>query len=128
MEEKGLVLCDSDVLIEVLDRNNQKIIRTLDSFGTENLCISSVSFSEILFGSKNKQHQQSLQSKLATFLLIELTPLIDNCHRDLIITYSLSHGLQVQDALIAATALVFDIPLYTLNAKDFKFIKGLRLI
>jgi len=128
MEEKGLVLCDSDILIEVLDRNNQKIITALNSFGTENLCISSVSFSEIIFGSKNKQHQQLLESKLKTFLLINLTSFIDTTHQELILKYSLSHKLQMQDALIAATALTFDIPLYTLNAKDFKFIKGLKLI
>ncbi len=128
MEETSLVLCDSDVLIEVPDRNNREIIKSLDSFGTENLCISSVSFSKILFGSKNIEHQKSLQEKRSTFLLVDLTPPIDASHRDLTVTYSLSHGLQLQDALIDATALVFDIPLYTLNAKDFKFIKGLRFI
>lgn len=31
------------------------------------------------------------------------------------------------DALIAATAIAYDLPLYTLNPRDFQGIKGLRL-
>jgi predicted nucleic acid-binding protein len=42
-------------------------------------------------------------------------------------TYSLSHKLSLPDALIAATALVHDLKLYTLNVKDFRFIAGLEL-
>jgi predicted nucleic acid-binding protein len=42
-------------------------------------------------------------------------------------TYSLSHKLSIPDALIASTALVHKIDLYTLNLKDFRFIEGLNL-
>ena len=41
--------------------------------------------------------------------------------------YFLSHKLAIPDALIAATALVNSISLYTLNAKDFRFIEGLTI-
>jgi hypothetical protein len=41
--------------------------------------------------------------------------------------YSLSHKLSLPDALIAATALVYDVPLYTMNLKDFRFIPKLKL-
>lgn len=41
--------------------------------------------------------------------------------------FSLSHNLTLPDAFIAATAIFHDIPLYTLNKKDFRFIPGLRL-
>ena len=41
-------------------------------------------------------------------------------------TYSLSHKLTIPDALIAATAIVHDIELYSLNLKDFRFITGLN--
>ena len=43
------------------------------------------------------------------------------------ITYAISHGLRVADAFIAATTLANDCELYTLNKKDFVFIKGLKL-
>lgn len=41
--------------------------------------------------------------------------------------YSLSHKLTIPDALIASTALVKNLALYTLNIKDFRFIEGLSL-
>jgi len=41
--------------------------------------------------------------------------------------YSLSHRLSIPDALIASTAIVNDLELFTLNLKDFRFIKGLKL-
>jgi hypothetical protein len=39
----------------------------------------------------------------------------------------LSYKLSVLDALIAATSIRNDLPLYTLNIKDFRFISDLRL-
>ena len=42
-------------------------------------------------------------------------------------SYSKSHGLQIPDAIIAATALSFEMKLFTLNLKDFKYIDGLNL-
>jgi hypothetical protein len=41
--------------------------------------------------------------------------------------YALSHRLNLPDALIAATALRYNLSLYTLNIKDFRFIEGLSL-
>ena len=43
-------------------------------------------------------------------------------------TYALSHGLQIPDALIAATALAFNIPLLSKNQRDYRFIVGLSLL
>ncbi len=42
-------------------------------------------------------------------------------------TYSLSHKLSIPDAIIAATALVHKIELYTRNTKDFRFITDIAL-
>lgn len=37
------------------------------------------------------------------------------------------HGMRLPDALIAATALEFDLSLLTRNRRDFEFVVGLRL-
>ena len=47
--------------------------------------------------------------------------------KELIMSYSSSHGLLMGDAFIAATALTMDIELFTFNKKDFRFIKHLNL-
>jgi predicted nucleic acid-binding protein len=52
---------------------------------------------------------------------------ISNQFINLMETYSLSHKLNIPDAIIASTALVQNIKLYTLNLRDFCFIQGLEL-
>jgi predicted nucleic acid-binding protein len=47
---------------------------------------------------------------------------------ELIKTYSKSHNLNLPDALIAATAIIKQMPLITLNLKDFKYIDELEII
>jgi len=41
--------------------------------------------------------------------------------------YKLSHGLDMPDSLIAATAIELDMSLFTYNKRDFRFISGIRL-
>jgi tRNA(fMet)-specific endonuclease VapC len=128
MEKEELVVCDSDVLIEVLDRSNNSIENRLIELGTDKLSISSITYSEVVFGAYDKQHQKKLINRLNNFILIEIDSPIDFIHRELIKKYSLSHKLSIQDAIVAATALKDNYSLYTLNKKDFKFIEGLKLI
>ena len=58
--------------------------------------------------------------------IVPVDVLVCNKFIELIEIYSLSHKLSIPDALIAATALIHNIDLYTLNLKDFRFIKGLN--
>lgn len=128
MEEKSLVVCDSDVIIEFFDRDNRTVEDRLVEMGRGNLCISSVTYSEIIFGAKDRAHLNALLKGLESFILLEIDQRIDLIHRELIKKYSLSHKLSIQDALIAATALDFGFKLFTLNKKDFRFIEGLDLM
>lgn len=59
--------------------------------------------------------------------IINTTEAISLKALELLERYSLSHKLDVPDAFIAATSIVMDIQIYTLNLKDFKYIDGLRL-
>jgi tRNA(fMet)-specific endonuclease VapC len=128
VEEEELVVCDTNILIEVIDRNNVEMIGALIDIGSTRLCISSISYSELIIGARNKTHLSKLVKELSRFPVLLLNPSIDLHHRKLLLQYSLSHGLSIQDALIAATAIDSGYKLFTLNKKDFKFIKGLRLI
>lgn len=38
------------------------------------------------------------------------------------------YGINIVDAIIAATAAVYEFPLTTLNSKDFEKIKGIKLL
>ncbi|MEN8122483.1 MAG: PIN domain-containing protein [Bacteroidota bacterium] len=45
---------------------------------------------------------------------------------DLMLEYTLSHNLDLPDALIASTAIIYDLELYTLNKKHFRYIDNLK--
>ncbi|MEY4904394.1 MAG: hypothetical protein RLZZ292_2209 [Bacteroidota bacterium] len=42
------------------------------------------------------------------------------------VNYSVTHGLQIPDALIAATAISNQLLLFTENKQDFKFIPEIK--
>jgi predicted nucleic acid-binding protein len=64
---------------------------------------------------------------LAQFDVVKLDAAISDSALQLIRRYTLSHGLEVPDALIAATAMVMDVPFASRNQRDYRFIGGLKL-
>jgi predicted nucleic acid-binding protein len=46
---------------------------------------------------------------------------------NLVEQYCLSHKIDLEDALIASTAILHCVELYTLNIKDFVFIPDIKL-
>jgi tRNA(fMet)-specific endonuclease VapC len=128
MEKERLIIADTDVIIEFLDRKNNVVSTKLRSFGINNIFMSEVTASELIFGAKDRKHLAILTSFVDQCVVLSINDAISALHYKLVRNYSLSHKLKVQDALIAATALYWEIDFYTLNKKDFKFIKGLKLI
>ena len=124
--EKTVVLCDTNILIEFY-KNNQKIVAALRDIGVESIAISAVTAGELLFGALNKKEVQTIKRDIEHLNLMHINDLISEKYIELMLKYSKSHGLAIPDALIAATALVNNVSLYTLNRKDFIFIAGLTL-
>lgn len=92
------------------------------------LAISVVSQMELIIGCRNKAELRSLDKFLSRFQRVKLNEQTSTLAIDLLRRYRLSHGLLIADALIAATALLQDIPLVTKNERDYRFIAGLRLL
>ena len=128
MEEAESIVCDTDVLIEYLDRGNIDVAKKLLLLGMENLLISSVTASELIVGAQDKDHFDRLIKFVSKIKILPITIEVSNTHFELVKQFSLSHRIQVQDALIAATVINSRYKLYTLNTSDFKFIPGLELV
>lgn len=124
--EKNIVLCDTNILIEFY-KNNQDIVARLQDIGNNNIAISAVTAGELLFGALNKKEVQAIKKDIEHLVLYHINDLISQKFIELMLQYSKSYGLTLPDALIAATALVNNVSLYTLNVKDFRFITGLTL-
>jgi tRNA(fMet)-specific endonuclease VapC len=121
-----MILCDTNIFIEFY-KGNSTIIQELGKIGVAQLAISIVTQAELYYGALNKAELLRIQKHLNLFHNLPIDHQISGQFIQLMAQYSLSHKLAIPDALIAATALVNDQELYTLNIKDFRFIENLRL-
>lgn len=121
-----MILCDTNILVEFY-KNNAQILEELHRIGQNQLAISSVTQAELYFGAFNKVELKKIKNHLSLLTQFHLNVSISTIFLQLMETYSLSHKLSLPDALIAATALVHDSELYTLNAKDFQFISKIKI-
>jgi hypothetical protein len=121
-----VVLLDTNILIEIF-KGNPDVIAPVQKIGTENLALSAVTVMELYYGALNKLELQRIRKHLRAFHCFHLSNAISVTAMHLIEKYSKSHGLQIPDALIAATAIEHECELMTLNLKDFRFIPALKM-
>lgn len=124
--EKNVVLCDTNILIEFY-KGNQEIITNLKTIGEENIAISTVTAGELIFGALNKKEVLIIKRDIEHLIIQHITETISLKFVELMLKYSKSHGLAVPDALIASTAIINNVEIYTLNKKDFKYIDEVKL-
>lgn len=120
------MLVDTDVLIWHL-RGLSKATQRLDQLSS--LTISAITYLELLQGMRNQAEMIAVQKSLERrhTVRLPLTPAITERAVDLMQRLVLSHGLQLGDALIAATALEHGLPVLTGNTKHFSPIPGLSV-
>ena len=121
-----MILCDTNILIEFY-KNTSNVTQELRHIGPNQLAISVVTQAELYFGALNKGELQKIKHHLSLLHYFPLDTATSNTFLRLMERYTLSHTLNIPDALIASTALVHNVELYTLNKKDFHFISNLRL-
>ncbi len=121
-----MILCDTNIFIEIYRGNNQ-IVNFVSKIGQDNIAISDVTCAELLFGARNKKELQAIRKDINSLYILPIDNKISRLSVELVEKYSLSHKLALPDALIAATAISYDVELYTLNKKDFSFIPKIIL-
>jgi predicted nucleic acid-binding protein len=120
------MLFDTDVIIWAL-RGNQRAADRIDAESI--LQLSSVSYMELLKGSRNKNDQRQTMAFIRD-MGFETLPIDANVsHRATVYMeeFALSAGLDLADALIAATAAENKIPICTANDKHYKVIPGITI-
>ena len=121
-------LVDTDILIDA-SRGTTEAIEFLKQQETqENLNISVITQMELLAGCRDKTEQREVEHFLKRFDVIPINEAASHLAVELMVRYRLSHGLQIPDALIAATALVSGYSLATKNQKHFRFIPNLKVM
>ena len=125
-------LVDTDILIEIL-RGNAQLLRIFTALPVATiLYVSSITAAELYHGAARSRNPAGSRAEVAALLSqVQVLPVDDVVAARF---GELKAGLQAAgqviadfDLLIAATALVHDLPLATHNIRDFTRIRGLRL-
>ncbi|RKZ54371.1 MAG: type II toxin-antitoxin system VapC family toxin [Candidatus Parabeggiatoa sp. nov. 3] len=120
------LLCDTCVIIDLINENDLLLSKLLKEEHFT-LFVNSIIEMELLQGVHNKQELKKVEQKLTLFHRLEINQDILETATDLVKQYSLSHQLKLADAIIAATAMTYDVPFYTYNKRDFRYFSGIRL-
>ncbi len=121
-----MIIIDTNIIIELF-KGNIETKNLLESIDEEDFAISIITSMELYYGAINKRELNKIKKFLKSFNLLVINEDISKIALDLIERYSKSHGLEIPDALIAATSIYYDIPLLTYNIKDFRYIEDLKL-
>jgi len=119
------VLCDSNIVIYAAESTNNLCSPFVED---DAAVIASVTRIEVLgfpgFASMSFDRRDRLQRILSTLIEIDLDgPIIQGA-----IALRQQRRMRLADAVIAATALVRNLPLVTRNVADFKHIEAIQIV
>ena len=83
---------------------------------------------ELFQGARDKKELNYIKKEISKFEVLETNQIIVSLAREILDKYTLSHNTKIMDALIASTVIVYNLKLYTLNKKDFRYIKQIELV
>ena len=120
------MLFDADVLIWLL-RGNERAIAEVDACAERRASI--VTLMELLQGARNRRESGSIRNLLGELgvHVVPITAEVGSLAAAIIEEHALAHGIQVVDAMVAATSLHHGWPLCSGNAKHYRPVKGLEL-
>ena len=120
------VLVDSDILIEVSRGKDASIVAEWDALsrGETVVTCSPINVAELWHGARPPEHQ-ILDALFAAIQCVPIDLEIGRRAGDYLRQFRKSHGVELGDALIAATASVHSLELWTRNRRHYPM-KGLR--
>lgn len=123
------VLIDTSILIEHLRKQNKQKSILYNIANRYNLYLSTVAEFELYIGATDPQKRREVQEVLAWCIVLPLTSDIAQTAATVYQQLRAKNQLiEIRDILIAATALVHNLPLMTLNTGHFNRISGLPFV
>lgn len=119
------LLCDTCVIIDFMNNRSPMLNDLINS--NVILFVNSIIEMGLLQGARDKNELRRIEKKLESFRLLNMQQTIFDLATQFIREYRLSHGLALPDAVIGATAIYYQMPLYTYNRKDFMFLPAIEL-
>jgi predicted nucleic acid-binding protein len=121
-------LIDTDILVDA-SRGIGEAGQLLDvHLRGDGITISAVSAMELVAGCRDAAQLKEVKEFLSVVRIVPISEAVSERAQSLMEAYSLSHGLLLPDALIAATALQADLALCTRNVRHFSMIADLHVV
>ena len=120
------MIIDTDVLIWY-SRGQQEAINLIHSL--DKFSISVVTYIEIIQGVRDKKELNTFKKGLGILKaqVIQIDEFISTKAMFFVEQYTLSHSMELADALIGATAVIKQVPLVTCNKKHYKHLPGITI-
>jgi len=121
------LLIDTDVIIWHM-RGYEKARKAICKI--EHSVMSVITQMELVQGLRNKQEQVALHRFIEQrgFEVLPVSAIISQRALFLMEEWRLSHQMLMADALIAATAIEYGLPLLSGNGKHYRFLVSLKLV
>ncbi len=120
------MIVDTDVLIWYMrgDANAYKMITDYPGFS-----FSVVTYIELVQGMRNKQEFREFRKAMTQWKarILPINEAISEQAQGYVEAYFLSHALELADALIAATATSYGLPILTANDKHYRMIPNISI-
>ena len=120
------MIIDTDVMIWFFRGNQKAIDFVMDAMP---FSISIVTYMELVQGMHSKRELTKMKKAFAD-MNVEIVPLSEEISlraSDYVEAYSLSHSVELADALIAGTCVVENDTLVTANDKHYRVVQGLQM-
>ncbi len=125
-------MLDTNICIYIIKKKPDKVIRRLRELRLSDVCISSITLSELEYGVEKSEQRDRNKIALATFIApIEVIAYndLDAAQYGEIRSFLEKNGMPIGslDMLIAAHALAQGLILVTNNEREFKRVPGLMI-
>lgn len=120
-------LCDTNTIIYFLQQQFSQVAESYidELFKKEQPVISAITEIELLsWKSASEKDDEIIKNFIAESIVIELEPVIKIKTSEI----RKATGIKLPDAIIAATALVYNLTLITRNVKDFKKVGKIPIV
>lgn len=127
-----MIMLDTNICIYIIKKQPENVLKKFSSLNLGEVCISSVTLAELMYGVEKSQHSQKNHAALEEFILpMEIIPFDDEAarHYGQLRTYLEKKGMPIgpMDLMIAAHAQSIHSVLITNNEKEFLRIPGLKV-
>jgi len=127
--EHRKVLADTSIIIDHLRKSDKSASLLFKNIDNYDFSLSAVSVFELYAGATDERKKTDIENTLSAFKTLPFTHDIAVKAGDLYISLKKANRiLEVKDIFIAATAVLYDMPIFTLNKKHFERIEGVALV